>query len=440
MTKNDAKEPQLRYLSQAIQLEEAVSPAILRTTMVVICTAILAFIGWAAFTNINEVARAPGEVVPDGYQRVVQHLEGGIIKTIGVEEGDIVEKGQLLLVLDGSGTSEDLQRARSKQISLLLQEERLRAFIEKREPDFSQYAEKHQDIIRDQQNFFLTMGKTSNEEKKIIEEQIEQKKRMINILQGDLRTARNNLGITQKLFDNRKSLYQKGFLSETRYLESQQTMNSLKGEIDGLNNRIAATQAEIREYRNRLSSLEFGKENQINERLDAIMAERLQHEDILNKLEQRAARLDIRAPVSGIVKGLSVNTIGAVAKPGETLMEIVPIESEMVVQVKIPPQHIGHLKEGQPVKVKFSSYDFSRYGLLDGKLNHISATTFNAQNGERYYQGRIKLDREYVGSNPSNIILPGMTVMAEIITGEKTILQYLLKPIHNSFKTAFSER
>jgi adhesin transport system membrane fusion protein len=433
-------EDQIKYLSQAVQLEEAVSPAIIRTTMMTIGTAILAFTIWAGFTNINEVARTPGEVVPSGYQQVVQHLEGGIVGKIDVAEGDLVSKGQVVVELDGTGLTEDLQRARSKQVSLQMQEERLRAFIEKRDPDFSAFSKDHQNIVKDQINFFSSMENVNQEERKVIAEQIEQKRRVIGSLNGELVTAQQNLGISQQLFQKREELHNKGFLSETKYLEGRQALNAIEGDISQIKSRISVAQAEIAEYQKRLSSLGFSQNDRVNERLDAVMVERLQHEEILRKLEERSKRLAIRAPISGIVKGLSVNTIGAVVKPGEVLMEIVPVDKDLVVQVKIQPQHIGHLKLGQPVKVKFSSYDFSRYGLLDGKLEQISATTFSGEGGERYYQGRIRLDKNYVGKDKANIIVPGMTVMAEIITGEKTILQYLLKPIHNSLKTAFSER
>ncbi len=433
-------ENQLRYLSQAVQLEEAVNPAIIKTTMMMISVTIIAFCVWAGFTNINEVARTPGEVVPNGYQQVVQHLEGGSVAEIDVAEGDIVKEGQVLLALDGTGVAEDLERAKYKKITLLLQEEKLRAFVQKREPDFSQFEAEYPEIVRDQQGFFKSMESNNQEERKIIDEQIEQKKRVIGTLGSELKTARSNLAIAEQLYSKRSELHSKGYLSDTKFLEFQQSYNNLKGDISSIQSRISVAQAEISEYRNRLSSLGFSQNDQANERLDAIIAERLQHEEILQKLAERSKRLEVRAPVGGIVKGLAVNTIGAVVKPGDTLMEIVPMDHELVVQVKIPPQHIGHLKAGQNVKVKLSSYDFARYGLLDGKLEQISATTFNGEGGERYYQGRIKLDKNYVGKDKNNLVVPGMTVMAEIITGKKTILQYLLKPIHNSLKTAFSER
>jgi HlyD family secretion protein/adhesin transport system membrane fusion protein len=433
-------ENQIRHLSQAVQLEEAVSPTIIRTTMMTIGITIIAFTVWAGFTNINEVARAPGEIVPSGYQQVVQHLEGGLVRKIDVAEGDMVEKGQELVLLDGAGFAEDLERARSKQLALSLQEERLRAYLEKRDPDFSQFKVSDEAALRDQQNFFKSMEVSNAEERKIVQEQIVQKRRVIGSLQSELKTAEGNRDISQKLFSSRQELYGKGFLSETKFLEAQQALNSINGEISQIKSRLSVAQAEISEYQNRLNSLGLTQNDEINMRLDSILVEKAQNEEVLRKLEERFARLAIRAPVSGIVKGLAVNTIGAIVRPGETLMEIVPVDHEMVVQVKIEPQHVGHIKIGQPVKVKLSSFDFARYGLVNGNLEQISATTFSGENGSRYYQGRVKLEHNYVGRDARNIVMPGMTAMAEIITGEKTILQYLLKPIHNSLKTAFSER
>jgi HlyD family secretion protein/adhesin transport system membrane fusion protein len=141
------------------------------------------------------------------------------------------------------------------------------------------------------------------------------------------------------------------------------------------------------------------------------------------------------------VKGLSVNTIGGVVQPGQALMEIVPLDKDLVVEVRIPPRYIGPMHVGQRVQLKVSSYDFSRYGSIGGTLDYISPTTFMGENGERFYRGRVRLDQNYVGHSPrQNIIMPGMTVMADIITGNKTILEYLLKPIHRALLSSFSER
>jgi HlyD family secretion protein/adhesin transport system membrane fusion protein len=433
-----SKEKQTRYLSQAVRLEEAVNPHIIRATMLMVSLAILIFIGWAGFTNINEVARTPGEVVPHGYQQVVQHLEGGIIKEIAVSEGQVVEKNQILLFLDGVGTQSDLNRAQSKQQALEMQEERLRAYIENREPNFSDL--KNQDLADDQEEFFSSMRNARDKERQIIKNQISQKQQSIQTLNAQLQTAEKNYAIAKNLYDRYTKLNQQGYMSTVKFLESEQRLNETNGQIKGLKSQIASSRTEINEYQARLASLSARYLDEVNENLDQTLEDKAQNREILQKLQERMARLEVRAPVRGLVKGLTVNTVGSVVQPGQTLMEIVPLDEQLEVMVRIPPQHIGHLKAGQDVQVKFSTYDFSRYGSILGRLEKISATTFSGENGERYYQGTVILSHNYVGHDQGNLIMPGMTVMADIVTGRKTILEYLLKPVSRALKTAFTER
>ncbi|HEY8190205.1 MAG TPA: HlyD family type I secretion periplasmic adaptor subunit, partial [Micavibrio sp.] len=333
-----------------------------------------------------------------------------------------------------------LARAASKQVSLDLQEERLRAFSEGREPDFSAYKASHPDLVRDQTMFFNGMIDARKQERKVIDEQILQKQRSISTLASDLETARENYQITKDLYDRRAELNRKGYASDIQFLETKQSLNNVGGEMRQLQNRISVAKSEITEFQNRLKSLNATYHDEANERLDQLMGEKAQNAEVISKMRDRVSRLEVRAPARGIVKGLAVNTVGAVVQPGQVVMEIVPVDEQIVVQVKIPPQHIGHVKAGQKVQVKFSSFDFSRYGIVSGELDQISAATFTGDKGERYYQGRIRLDHNYVGHDPRNVVVPGMTVMAEIITGRKTVLDYLLKPIHIAMKTAFTER
>lgn len=433
-------EKQTKYLSQAIQLEEAFNPVIVRATMIIMSCAVFAFIVWSGLTNINEVAHAAGEIVPQGHSQVVQHLEGGIVSKIIVHEGEMVHTGQELLALSESELSADLQRAKNKQTILAMQEERLRAYLDNRQPNFSRWQNEHTDLIGDQEKFFDTMQKARLDDRKVIGEQITQKKQMIGSLRSDLNTAQNNYAIAKDVYDRRSKLNRQGYASDMQLLDAKQRLNIVGGEINQLHNQIAAAQAEIQEFQNRLSALGTNQRDQISEKLDVIMADSAQNAELIDKLQSRFARLVIKAPVDGIVKGLSVNTVGAVVQPGQTVMEIVPMNEKLVAQVKIMPQHIGHVKVGQNVQLKFSSFDFSRYGSMSGQLEQVSATTFSGENGERYYQGKVVLNSDHVGHNVSNKVMPGMTVMADIITGEKTILDYLLKPIHVALKTSFTER
>lgn len=431
---------QTRHLSQAAQLEETTNPAIVRAALIATSLGILGFIAWSSVTRIDEVARTAGEIVPQGYQQLVQHLEGGIVRKIDIEEGAIVDKGQTLLQLDGAGAQEDLDRALKKQASLSLQEERYRAFSENRDPDFKQFTARDTSELKDQTLFFNGMVTARNEERKVLEEQLGQKHHMIDMLKNELKTAQSGADIARDLFERRKKLNTQGFTSDVQFLEAKERLNTADGAVKQLVAQIAAASGEAREFDNRLASLDARYHGDTYQKLDDIHNEMAQNTEMISKLQARVARLDIRAPARGIIKGLAVNTVGEVVQPGQTLMEIVPLDGNLVAEVRIPPQNIGHLKEGQSVHVKFSSYDFSRYGFVDGVLDQISATTFAGDRGERFYRGRIRLVETHVGREKSNTIMPGMTVMADIVTGRKTILQYLIKPVNNAMKTAFSER
>lgn len=434
------KEQQLRFLAQSIRLKESASPRLVRATMTVVSLSVLGFIAWAAFANIHEIARTPGEVVPTGFQQVVQHLEGGMVKEILVQEGDTVEKDQIVLRLDGAGVERDLTRATEQGLTLALQEERLRAFIENRQPNFPPEVADRTDILKDQEAFFTGMATAREKERAIIAQQIRQKEQSIGALSADLQTARQNFNIISDIYKKRQQMYSQGVMSQVKLLETEQNYNLLQGQIRSINSQIAMANSAIAEYENRLSSLDADTLDAANQQLDGILASRAQNKELIEKLRARVARLEVRAPVRGIVKGLNVNTIGSVVQPGQILMEIIPTDQPLIVSIKIPPRYIGHLRTGQDVQVKCSSFDFSRYGSVKGKLDFISAATFAAENGERYFQGRVKLARNYVGDDPHNTVMPGMTVMADIITGEKTVLDYLLKPIRNTLSTAFTER
>lgn len=445
MTDKKQKKPfyenQLRYLSQSVRLQEAVHPRLVRLTILSISLSVAVFTGWAAIANINEVARPPGEIVPQGFQQVVQHFEGGIVSDIMVSEGQMVEEGDVLLLLKGAGTAEDLKRAQAQQTSFRMQEERLHAFVDGRTPDFSNIPGVTDKMIGEQKKVFSSMIDSREKEKKVLEDQIAQKHQSIGILESRLGTAGKNLSIARNKHEKLSGLASRGSLPEIEFLESQQEVNTQRGAYEQIRQEINQARSELQEYQARLQSMAADRNDEAYQQLDAVRASIAQNEDIIAKARDRVVRLEVRAPVRGLVKGLSVNTIGGVVQPGQNLMEIVPLDKSLVVEARIPPQFIGNLKPGQPVQVKVSSYDFSRYGAISGKLDSISATTFTGEKGERFFRGRIVLDSNHVGKKAgTHTVMPGMTVMVDIITGQKTILEYLVKPIHRSLLTAFSER
>jgi len=384
---------QLRYLPQSVKLEEAVNPHIIRVTMILISGAILIFILWASVTHINEVTKTQGEVVPKGFVQVVQHLDGGIVTEILTGEGDLVKKDQTLLKINDGGTMHDLAEAQAKQRFLSIEAERLHAFINNEQPNFERFSD------------------AATKEYKNADKREKLMRRSTDTYKMHKRSEKlkENLRIAKKRLKLQKKLYSQGHVPKLTVFQYQKEVSKIEADA--------------------------------HRELNAIEAQVAQNKEVITKLQNKVNRLEVRSPVYGLVKGLKVNTIGGVIEPGKTLMEIVPLDKHLVVEARILPRDIGHIQVGQTVKVKVSSYDFSRYGAVMGRLEFLSATTFLDEKGQPYYRGRITLSKHYIGNNPdANPILPGMTVEADIVTGEKTILAYLLKPIHLSLKTAFTER
>ncbi len=431
----------LQHLSQSVLLDERYAPRLVRITMIALSSAIIGFIGWASFTQVNEMARAKGDVVPDGYVQTVQHLEGGIISHILVEEGQLVKTGQVLLRLNGEDSARDLQEMQAKERTLRLQSERLRAFVEGREPDFSAMQDVPHNMIHDQRRMFAEMISAREQEAAVIAAQIEQKEQALAALQNRSATLSRTMALVREELAMQEDLLAKGLTSRLRTLDKRKELERVRGEYASVQNNINEARQSMSEYATRLKSLNARHQDEAYRQMESVESALAQENQGVAKQQNRVRRLEVSAPVDGLVKGLEVNTVGAVIAPGQALMQIVPLNASLVVEAKISPKDIGHVHTGKPVQVKVHAYDYTRYGAVDGVLSFISATTFVDNQQNSYYRGRITLHKNYIGHNPNqNILVPGMTVDADIVTGRKSVLDYLLKPIQTAAYTAFTER
>lgn len=439
-----SEQEQLRYLPQSVKLEESANPHIIRLTMVVISMAILVFICWSAVTSINEITRIKGDVVPRGLTQVVQHLDGGIVTEILVAEGDSVNIGQTLLTIDDGGAVEELAELQVKQDSLNLKSKRLQAFIHGVQPNFSadiKISGQQERAFQYQHNIFNSMVNKKNKERLVILNQVQQNKDEVDILLAEREKIAQTLKYARQSLSLHEELERSGSASQLTVIEYKQKVAENAGEIKEINRKIVKARNVIGEHERRLESLNANYQEQAYQELDKLNADIAVNKETIVKLERKVGRLTIKSPVNGTVKGLNINTIGSVIEPGKILMEILPSDIQLIVDGNIAPRDIGHVRIGQPVQVKVSSYDFSRYGAVEGTLEFISATTFLDESNQPYYQARVALSQQYVGENAKeNTVLPGMTVEGDIITGKKTILAYLLKPIHVSLKAALTER
>jgi len=439
--KNRDKTEQLRILSQSVMLEEARTPYLIRTTMLIICLAFFVFVGWTSFTKIKEMARTNGEIVPSSYVQSIQHLEGGIVREILVRDDDAVKKGQVLIRLQGESVRSDYSRVIGKLNFLRLRAAGLRAFISGDRQEFDRLCRQNDEQSSTEEEILAVMLDSLKREQKILKQQLIQKEEQKKLLQQELSTARKSLTIARTSFKTQDKLYKERLVSETTYLAVVREMNQLQGQVNSLQIKINQAEDAIGEYQWRLQSIVTEAKDKALQQLAGVESDLEETNKIKEKLQQQIARLDIRSPVNGLVKGLEIHTVGGVIAPGRQLMEIVPAGSDLLAEVKISPNDIGHIKVGFPVIVKITSYDFSRYGAINGTVSGLSATTFANQRGQTYYKGMVTLEKNYVGNNPQqNLILPGMIVNADIITGEKSLLAYFLKPIYKALNSAFRER
>lgn len=430
---------QTRYLAQSIRLAEAETPGILRGAIAILCASVLAFIVWASFSSVGEIARAPGEATPASQSRLVQHRDGGTIAAVLVRDGQTVKKGDALLRLDDVDIRQDLARAQARQTTLNLQEERLRALLDNRAPAFAAIGDDAPGLIADQSAYLKSQQDLAVRDSAVIDDQIRQKQAELAALQRASNGAERNAVLMQGLADKRRALNRQGVLSDVRLLETEQKYNDATAARDRLRGDIASTRALLAELTSRKQALGASRADEAHRELDGVLAQSGENRELITKLQNKLEHLLITAPVAGMVQGLNLHLRGSVIQPGQAVMEIVPLDAPLLVTLRIRPADVGHLHAGQQVQVKVSSFNFARYGAVGGTLKSLSPSTFSGENGERFYEGTVALDTPYVGT-PANLILPGMTVMADIVTGEKTIMMYLLKPLQSAMATAFTER
>ncbi|WP_025899612.1 HlyD family type I secretion periplasmic adaptor subunit [Sneathiella glossodoripedis] len=433
--------PETQRLGQSIMLEENGPSSLLRIAILFSFVGLLAFIVWAQNAVIDEVAVASGEVIPSGTVQTLQHIDGGTISNIAIEEGEIVKQNQVLIQLDPTDTVAELKQLRTQELIWRLKSRRLQAFINDTPLDASGIDPRFIDQINEQQELLKIQRLDLENQQSVVKTQIDQRKSELQVLQSQIEILKEQIKPLEEQMKIREGLYKNKTLSRFDFLDSQRQYLQEKGNLDELISKQQSSLQAISEAENRLQELNSRIRREALDEMALANSEALKLAEEIERLEGALGRLNITSPVDGIVQGMDVNSVGTVIKPGSPILSIVPIDQELIVEARIRPEDIGFLQIGQDATVKFTTYNYSRYGSVSGKLIHISATTFEDEQGENFYKGKIKLDQPYVGNDPSmNLILPGMTAVADIHSGKKSLMDYLLKPIHTTITQAFRER
>ncbi len=397
---------------------------------------------WAAFAEIDEVTRGEGQVVPAQAIQNIQNLEGGIMQELRVSAGDKVSKGDVLVVVENDSSSSVLDELRIRQASYRCAIIRLRAEQLGEAPVFPKdLEESYPGVVANQRSAYETRKQQFEGEVRALKAMIEGRNQEVAEMETRKQGAEVQLSYTIQRINQLEPLVRARTVSQMDLLNEQQKRDSIKSEIATIVQSIAKANSAVREaeekLNNRGAEIQSAIQDEIsktNTELEAVTAK-------LDGLERQRGRANIQSPVDGTVQRVLLNTIGGTIKGGETIMEILPTDKTLLIEAQIKPQDRAFVFPGQKAIVKITAYDFSIYGGLDAKVEQISPSTIEDKRGHVYYEVRLRTQVNHINHGGKNHdIIPGMTASVDILTGKKTVLGYLLKPITKGAQTALSER
>jgi HlyD family type I secretion membrane fusion protein len=430
-----------RLLSEAVQIENELVPAFVRPTFIIVGGMVVLFLIWASLTHLTEVARGPGEILPIGQIKVVEHLDGGTVEKIFVEERQLVQKGDPLISIDGTQIIAELKQMQARFVSLQLRAERLEAFADERHPKLEAIAGNYLELLADQMAIYRNQMASLDSTLSILDNQIEQRTRRIHQLEAALDVAHQHQDLTGELATMREDLSARHLINRSVLLETRRAKVTAEGEVERLTDEIKVISQELAEIKNR----RLDTQNQL--RRDALAergtvgAEAAEVEIAVKRLQEKVGRLVVRAPHRGHVHDIKVQTVGQVVQPGAIIMQVVPDDAPLEVVIKIAMNDIGFVKVGQPVNIRVTSFDYARLGFAKGTLKKVTISSIVDPDGNPYYRGWVNVTQPYVGNVPGRYPLqPGMSIEGDIVTGDKTLIAYLAKPLINAITYSFKER
>ena len=419
------------------------SPRVVRITLWAILSFFIIMIAWAALAEIDEVTRGDGKAIPSSRLQKIQNLEGGIVAEVFVHEGEVVNAGAPLLRLDDTRFRSNAGESEADRLALEARIQRLTAQVEGKDtltlsPTIMA---KSPDIANGELELFASVNKRIQSELSGLNEQLVQKKQELLDYQAKAEQYRRSLGLLQQEISMSEPLVAKGAISKVELLRLRRSEVDTRGQLESVTLAVPRAQAALKEIESKMGEARGRYRSEALSQLNEARTDLSKTEASGKAIEDRVNRTLVTSPVRGIVQQLMVNTIGGVIQPGNDIVEIVPLDDTLLVEAKIRPQDIAFLRPGQEAIVKFTAYDYTIYGGLKAKLEQISPDTVTDKEGKSFYVIRLRTEKNHLGSDKNPlIIIPGMVASVDIITGKKTILAYLLKPILRARAEAFRER
>ena len=400
-----------------------------------------AAVGWAAWATLDEVTSGQGRVIPSSQVQVVQNHEGGIISGILVREGEVVEEGQLLLRIDDTGAASAYRENRARYLALVAKIARLYAEARGRKPKYPPELDGHDDLIARESALYRAHLAELDSAVAVFARQAEQRRQEFVELESRVNQLEDSIGLAREELAILTPMVEKGVTAKIELLRLQRQISGLVGEAEASRLAMPRSRSALAEVARRIEEKRATFRSAAQAELGESELRLKVLAEAITAVEDRVTRTDVRSPVYGTVKQLKINTIGGVIKPGMDLIEIVPLEDNLLVEAHIRPADIAFLRPGQDAKVKITAYDFASYGALPAKLEHISADTIVDEQGESFYQIRVRTAENHLGSAEKPLpIIPSMVAQVDILTGKKSVLDYLLKPVLRARENALRER
>jgi adhesin transport system membrane fusion protein len=411
--------------------------AIVRTGVVVVALLLV----WAALAQVDEVTRGDARVIPSRQLQIVQSLDGGVVSEILVQEGQVVEAGQLLLKIDETRATSGVRESAAQSYALRARQARLQALASGspfRLPATSRGDAEEQRIIDEERRLYESRLAQLGTQLSINQQQLVQRQQELSEMRARKSAAERTLEINQQELARTKPLLASGAVSEVEVLRLEREVTRARGDSEQAGAQIARVQAAIGEAQRKIVDTEQGFRNEARKELSEVLGRLSALGEGAVALADKVDKAQVKSPVRGRVQRLLANTVGGVVQPGKDIVEIVPLDDALVLEARVQPRDIAFITPSQKATVKFTAYDFSIYGGLEAKVENISPDTVTDERGNAYYIVRVRT--EQANFNENLPIIPGMTAEVDILTGRKSVLSYLLKPVLKAQAYALRER
>ncbi len=437
MTKNPI-ETGKRY-GELVESQNTARTLALATWSVALC--VIAFVTWSVVTQVDEIAKAKGAVIPEGEKQVLQSAIGGKLKQILVKEGQLVEKGQPLVEFDATFQRTALEELKSQQVTLLASIERMNALLDNREPNFGEFEIDFPEIVS-QQKAQLNAQKGLYYQKRIVlEKDSEQIAEQLRVVEKSLPSYDKELSATKQELNILEKGYKAGNISRLRVLEMRQKLASIEQKIEEARGKKSVLIKQADSNEQKIEQLLAEAKAKVSDDRSKAVSDLSALNARVRSSQAKLTNTMLVSPLQGLVQSLPSTQNGGVIQPGGTVVEIVPVGGKADFKARLSPRDIGFVNVGQPTRIKIDAFDYSRFGALKGEVESISPTTSQSERGEIYYEVVVSVETPYFRDNPESFsILPGMTGEVDITTGEKSVFQYLWKPIYTNISVAFGER